>query len=374
MEIRHLLRVLRDRWWLVVPTFLVVAGTAAALTLSEAPRYESSSTYVVRVTSGVGEDVLNALGVLSRQTEIAETYAQIGASRTLSEDAAQQLKLTPEQQDSIQLQSQLVPGTNILRLAVRSTNADLARQFCQTIGEKLVAKAAVLVPSFELAQLDDASIPGRPVSPNIPVNIALGLALGAALAVGVGIGAAILIPRARTPAQIEMLDRESSAYSEAYFFLRLRQEMSRSRRTGSAISVALMNVNHSGVLDLADAPVRPEAMRRLAQLIEGHLRPEDVCARLDADVFGLLLPDTPEAEATQIVEGLRSRIAVPAIGLEANGAVLRARPAAGLVEYTGRGLSADELLEQARRALREAQSVPAGKTQPFSLVAADPTA
>ena len=95
MEIRHLLR---------VSTGAVVAGSSclhhrrrqcSGVTLVQPQRYESDSTYVVRVTSGVGEDVLNALGVLGRQTDIAETYAQIGASRTLRQQAAEDLGLTP---------------------------------------------------------------------------------------------------------------------------------------------------------------------------------------------------------------------------------------------------------------------------------------
>jgi uncharacterized protein involved in exopolysaccharide biosynthesis len=84
VEFRYLVRLLLSKWWLVIPTFVVAVAATVIFTLAQSPVYESSSTYVVKVPSVGPDDPLNALGILSRQTEIAETYAQAGSSRRTS--------------------------------------------------------------------------------------------------------------------------------------------------------------------------------------------------------------------------------------------------------------------------------------------------
>ena len=365
MELRSLIRVLLDKWWLVVPTFLMTFGSAAVLTLIQPPVYQSSSTFVVKVTSNVGEDVLSALGLLSRQPEIAETYSQAGQSRAIRQAAIDLLGLDAREQSDVELESRLVPGSNLLQLSVLATDQGLAQDYCTAVGEALVEYANELYPSFELVALDAPGASGEPVSPNVRLNLGLGAVVGLVLALGFGYLATILTPSSRPKAQIELLDRESSAYSNAFFMLRLRQEMSRVRRTNSPLSLALVNVNHSGVLDRADARVRREALARLAGLLDAHLRIEDLSARLEEETFALLFADTSEAEAMEMVEGLRGRLALPAVGADPSGQALRVSPAAGVVGYHGEPGTVGELIERARRALRDGEAVPAGKTQSF---------
>lgn len=365
MEIRSLIRVLRTKWWLVVPTFLVAFGVAAFLTLIQPRLYQSQSTYVVKV-SDAGDDVLSALGLLSRRTEIAETYAQAGQSRRIRDQAIAELGLNDRQKDDVELESQLVPGSNLLQLTVTSRDPDLAKDYCDAVGASLVEYAAGLYPSFELVALDAAAVPERPFSPNIPLNLGFGFAVAVALAVAVGIAAAIMTPARGATTQMDILDRDTPAYNADFFSLRLHQEMSRTRRTHAPLCVALVNLNHFGTLDRADVLVRREAMRRLAGLLGRHLRPEDISAHLNEDVFALLLCDINEREATQMVDELRARISTVVVGVDPAGDALRARTAAGLVEFSGEAITPEELVARARRALEDAESVPAGTTQPFS--------
>lgn len=366
MELRSLIRVFAEKWWLVVPAFVMAFGSAAVFTLSQPAVYQSNSTFVVKVTSATGQDVLGALGLLSRQTEIAETYAQAAESRTIRQSAIAELGLTAAQQNDVRLQSSLVAGSNLLQLSATSTDPNLAQAYNTAVGDALKVFADGLYPSFRLVALDPAGSPDRPVSPNVPLYLGLGLVVALLLAGGVGYVAAIISPLPRPKAQIQMLDRESSAYSGAYFTLRLRQEMSRVRRTNSPLCIALVNVNHSGVLDRADIRVRREALARLAGMLDAHLRIEDLSARLEDDTFALILPDTTESDAMEMVEGLRGRLALPAIGADPSGEALRATPAASVIEYRGEPMTVAELTDLARQTLRDAEAVPAGKTQSFS--------
>ena len=365
MELRILLRALVRRWWLVVPVFLITFGSALVFTVAQRPVYASSSTLLV-APSGAFDDVLSAMATLSRQPEIAETYAQIANSRTIRRTAADDLDISPSQQQQMQLESKLIPGANILELTVRSPDAELARTYNDAVAAALVAYTSDVSETFELVTLDPANATSTPVSPNVPVSIVLGLGVATVLALGLGISADLIQPARRVRANLEMLDRESIAYSEPFFMLRLRQEMSRAGRSGSQLVVALINMNHGGVLGDVSPNARREALRRLAGMLDSHLRIEDINARIGPDIFALLLPDTTEREAVGMIEALRRRMAVPTVGVEDHGDQIHVQPAAGLVEFRGESTSAEELLEQARSALRDAETIPVGKTQAFS--------
>jgi diguanylate cyclase (GGDEF)-like protein len=165
---------------------------------------------------------------------------------------------------------------------------------------------------------------------------------------------------------MQILDEESSAYSADFFLFRLQQELSRTRRTGAPLCVALINVNHFAVLDQADVLARRDAITRVAGLLGSHLRPEDMSARIDGDRFALLLCDINERDAQRMIEGLRVLVNSVVVGADRSGEALRARAAAGVVEYDGQGLSVEDVLGRARIALEGAESVPAGSTQPYS--------
>jgi capsular polysaccharide biosynthesis protein/GGDEF domain-containing protein len=365
MEARTFLHRMLRRWWLIVPIFLIAFGSALIFTISQRPVYESTSTLIIRPANAF-EDVLSAVGTLSRQPEIAETYAQVANSRAVRREAVESLNLSFQEQTNVRLDARLVPGANILRLAVRSTDPDLAERYNAAIHEALAGYAERLGEAFELETLDEANTASAPVAPNIPANIALGFIVSIALAIGAGVTAELLAPVRRSRANLEILDPDAIAYSEPFFMLRLRQEMSRTKRSSSTLVVALMNMNHGAVLQGMGPRGRYDAVRRLAGWLEPHLRPEDISARIEPYVFALLLPDTRESEAVAMIEALRRRMAMPTIELEGGADQVHVQPAAGLVEYSSQATSAEDLLDHARQALRDAETIPVGKTQAFS--------
>jgi diguanylate cyclase (GGDEF)-like protein len=366
LEVRSLLRILLRRWWIVLPVAAITFGSVLVYTFAQRPVYASSSTLLLTPSGAIEDDVLSALATISRQPEIAETYAQIANSRTIRVTAQDALNLNEQQASDVRLESRLVPGTIVLELSVRSTDPALAQAYCDAVRVALIDYAGQLQGTFDLETLDEASATQNPVSPNVPINAAVGAGLAVLLALGLALTAELLTPRGRVAPSVEMVDGESQAYSRPFFLLRLQQEMSRTRRSGATLSVALMNVNHGGVLFETSPRSQRDALRRLAGLLTGHVRAEDVVARVDPHIFAILLPDTTEGEAVTMIEATRRRIAVPAVGVESGGEVIHVQPAAGIVQFSRETLSADELLDRARRALSDAESVPIGATQGFS--------
>ncbi|HEY7736851.1 MAG TPA: diguanylate cyclase [Candidatus Limnocylindrales bacterium] len=361
MEFRSLLRMILVRWWLVVPTFLITFGSVVVFTLGQTPIYQASSTYLVTPVTAFNADVLTALGLLSRQSEIASTYVEVARSKTIKDQVDAGLALGRDDKKGIDLEARLVTGTNTIEITVRSPTPELAQSYANKAGESLIAYTKDLYDAYELRPLDAAGIPDRPVLPNIPLNLGLGVGAGLALAISLAFAAQLLSAPPKLAAQVNIIDRQSGAYNETYFLLRLRQEMSRSRRSRAPVTMALVNANHHGALTGLSPDVETEAHRRLTALLEGHLRTEDLVAHLGDGVFAFLLPDVPADEAVEVVEGLRVRMAAPALDIDEAGQPVHANGAAGVVTYAGEEIGYEDLLAHARIALTDAEISPSGK-------------
>ncbi|HET6380056.1 MAG TPA: diguanylate cyclase [candidate division Zixibacteria bacterium] len=371
MEFRSLLRILLHRWWLLVPVFVLTFGSAVAFTYSQERVYQSTATYLVKPSPGFADEIFTALNMVARQPEIAETYAQLALSRSVRAEANEMLEVTPEELRTLKVSSRLVPGTTLIELSVESTDPQLAADYTAVLGASLIDYLNDVYEVFELVLIDPAVVGTTPVRPNVPLNLLLGAAIALVAAVGVGFLAETL--RSSTPGQpqTEIVDRESWAYNHTYFMLRLSEEMSRTRRTGRPVAVGVMNVNHGRALEGPAPRQRAEAIRRIATLLNTHVRTEDVVARLDDWTFGLLLVDTDEKEAMDLIEGMRARLSVPVLGSTDRGEAIRVHPAAGLSAFKGNETVSDvELVERARRALHQAELVPVGKTAAFSSIGA----
>ncbi|MGI8658259.1 MAG: diguanylate cyclase, partial [Candidatus Limnocylindria bacterium] len=372
MELRSLLQILVNRWWIIVPTFLITIGIAGVLALSQRPAYEASSTLLVTPGANVGSETLSALAVISRQTEITDTYAQIASSRSIQKTAADALSLTGDQRRDVRLISRLVTGTTLVSITARSSSAELSANYANAVSDALVDYVNRQYDVFALSVLDPATTPhDGPVSPNVPLTLGLGGVAGLMLGIGIAVVASLIRPVAEAPLR-DIVDPETFAFNESFLVYRLRQEMSRTRRSSEPLVVGMIDVNHRQALDGLMPRARGEALRQIAALFDSHLRAEDVIARLDGTTFAVLMPDTTDQQAVAIIQAMRPRITSRALG-RVNGAPVHANPAAGVVEYRDGALGDTQLLQQARAALHAASAGPVGRTEAFSSVTAPGT-
>jgi capsular polysaccharide biosynthesis protein len=215
VEFRSPLRMVLVRWWLVVPTFLITFGAVVVFTLGQRPIYEATARYVVTPNVAFNEDIVTALATLSRQQEIAATYAEVASSRTIKQTVLDKMPLGADDKRGLDLEAKVVPGTNLIDISARSPNPDLAQQYADAVGEELTAYAqAELYEAYEVKPIDAAGHPDRPVLPNIPLNLGLGIGAGLALAIGLAFAAQLLSAPPKLAAQVNIIDRESGAYNE----------------------------------------------------------------------------------------------------------------------------------------------------------------
>lgn len=368
MELRSLLQTLVTRWWVIIPTFLITLGVAGVLALGQDPSYEASTSIIVTPAADAADETLSTLAVISRQTEITDTFAQIASSRLIQRTAADELALTGDQRRGVRIVSRLVTGTTLLSITASAPDPDLASAYANAVSAALVDFVNERYAVFDVSVVDEASVPEVPVSPNVPLTLGLGGAAGLLLGIGLAVVAALVRPPARAPLR-DILDPETWIFNEPFLVYRLRQEMSRTRRSSQPLALGMIDVNHRQAFDGLVPRARSEALRRIAALFDTHLRPEDVISRIGGTTFAVLMPDTSEEQAVAMLQAIRSRITAPALGV-VNGAPIHANPAAGVVEYREGTTTDAQLLSHARLALNAAQAGPVGRTEPFSSVTA----
>jgi len=360
VELRRYLQIIRAWWWLVLIAFVVTAGATLALVLPQPPVYESKGTFVVRPRSLDSEEVVNAFDTLIRGVEINATYAVIARSDLIRSRAEE--RVGPEVSTSdLSVDAEVVTGTNIVSISVRGLDREAAQAFAEAVGAETVAYVVELNDAYQLDPLDPPTSPASPAGPNKRLTLALGLMFGAALGVGLALLAEYLRGGKTPSSSVEreeasvfnVIDGQTDVYNEPFFRIRLRQEISRAKRTGRSFSFAVLHVAPSS--DDGSLLSRDPASRdrhRVAEGLKEALHEEDVLASLDDGTFALLLPEMPVSEAQELAVDMEGELQARIDG-DGNGS--GPRISIGVCEYCDPAFLGDPEAERVARRLTEAR-------------------
>jgi diguanylate cyclase (GGDEF)-like protein len=199
-------------------------------------------------------------------------------------------------------------------------------------GEQGMTMAASLRPDLILLDVEMPGVDGYAICKrlkadadlfNIPVIFLTamsspeqkvhGLELGAADYVTKPFNPAELLARVRgslrTYALIQMLEQKAlvdfltGLGNRAMFKQRLAAEMSLRVRTGSELSVIVIDVDDfQSINDIQGHPFGDRVLQKIAGILTDVCRAEDVPCRLGGDAFVILTPNTPSSEATLLGE------------------------------------------------------------------------
>ena len=105
-------------------------------------------------------------------------------------------------------------------------------------------------------------------------------------------------------------DHLTGAFNRRYVTMRLDEEISRAKRTGEPLSMALIDVDHfKAINDRFGHPQGDAVIRAVAQLLINQSRAYTVVARYGGDEFAILLPSTPKAGAIGYAERMKRIVA-----------------------------------------------------------------
>jgi diguanylate cyclase (GGDEF)-like protein len=109
---------------------------------------------------------------------------------------------------------------------------------------------------------------------------------------------------------IGLTDALTGVHNRRYFEQRLREEVDRALRKGSALSCLLVDLDHfKQVNDLHGHLIGDVVLREVAEQVKDQLRLSDAMARYGGEEFAILLVQTQATTARAIAERIRERIA-----------------------------------------------------------------
>ncbi len=144
------------------------------------------------------------------------------------------------------------------------------------------------------------------------------------------------------------------------FNSRLHEEIARARRHEAPLTLALFDLDDFKRLnDFYGHPVGDRILRELGRLIRNNIRESDLAARYGGEEFALILPETRETEAYELLERIRLLVSQTVFCLPEN--PLTITISVGVAQLDPRHHTAFELVELADKALYEAKKQ--GKNQ-----------
>ena len=105
------------------------------------------------------------------------------------------------------------------------------------------------------------------------------------------------------------MDYVSGAASVRYFYELAQTEIIRYQRYRRPLSLVYIDLDDfKKINDRFGHTIGDKTLRAVAESIKRQIRPTDILARLGGDEFGLLLPETDETDARQVIERVHTNL------------------------------------------------------------------
>jgi diguanylate cyclase (GGDEF)-like protein len=106
-------------------------------------------------------------------------------------------------------------------------------------------------------------------------------------------------------------DALTGLWNRRYFAERLGSELSRARRAaGRPFTVLILDVNDFHLINRSHGPTEGDlVLRWVAEFLEKSVRAHDVCCRIEADEFAVILADMARPSCEALLQRLRDKLA-----------------------------------------------------------------
>jgi diguanylate cyclase (GGDEF)-like protein len=148
--------------------------------------------------------------------------------------------------------------------------------------------------------------------------------------------------------ELSQTDPLTGLYNRRYLMMSLDQEMERTRRTGLATSLIMLDLDHFKRLnDTYGHQFGDAVLRRVASLLKDNVRKLDIPCRYGGEEFALVLPGTRLPQAVRLACRLKDTLAQ---SREDEGRDWRLTASFGVDTFTGRkDMTTEVFLQQADR-------------------------
>ena len=150
-------------------------------------------------------------------------------------------------------------------------------------------------------------------------------------------------------------DPLTGLYNRRHFLELAEQELSRAKRYEKPLSMLMIDLDEfKAINDSNGHQTGDNVLRKIAEICRLTLREVDIIGRMGGEEFAILLPESDAAQAMEVAERLRLRIADATIPLEQQGE-LSCTASIGAATLDGADIDVDQLLNLADKGMYEAK-------------------
>ena len=155
--------------------------------------------------------------------------------------------------------------------------------------------------------------------------------------------------------QLAITDELTGLYVRRYFYRRLDDELRRSNRYETTVSMVLLDIDHFKKFnDTHGHAAGDEVLKEVSKCMLQQCREIDVVSRYGGEEFAVLLPETPQEGALTAAERLRS--SVEAAEVQYEGKTLKVTISLGVCEVAGENNTREAIIGAADMALYHAKA------------------
>jgi two-component system, cell cycle response regulator len=171
---------------------------------------------------------------------------------------------------------------------------------------------------------------------------------------GAGVMSAAVALRGRRWRYLSGTDGLTGLANRAWFEERLEEEMSRARRRGESLAIAVADLDSFREMNTAHGHAGGDlALQAVARRLRQSIRKSDLAARLGGDEFVLAFPATDAAQAVLRLDGLRLEVA--GLRVPIGRGELRLTRSVGVASWPEDGLAFEDVLAKADERTFEAK-------------------
>lgn len=184
LNLRKIVQILRDRWWVIVLFTILLAVIAFFYTkLLITPKYTSTATLYVLNTQNRQVDAIS-INDLTTAVKLVDTYIVVMESDLVMGEVARTVGGDYTAQDIRDMfTASSEKETEVLRVNIENEDPARAQEIANAILKVAPAEIIRVIKAGTVEVLDAASLPQEPSSPNLRLNVILGALIGLLLSV-----------------------------------------------------------------------------------------------------------------------------------------------------------------------------------------------
>jgi diguanylate cyclase (GGDEF)-like protein len=365
MELREYIRIILKSWWLILPITLLSLSVALFFSYRQTPIYQAESKYITvlspSLSSAAGDNYdafIYAFDTLTGRQRLFVTYCEIMKSGETIDRALQLLNIdratTTIDLNEYKPACSNLPESNVLLLIVTGPNPELVANLNHALGLAGMESANERYSPFPLETLEQVYLNPDPISPSHSRDAILGGAIGVVISITI----ALVLEHLRSPLErleaLSIRDPLLNTFNDRYFQQRLTEEVNRARIRYRPLSMVYSRLVPNEDFALLPESIQDSLLRSASLYMQNLLREGDLMAyNRREDIFEILLPETPNHEAKELVTKLHTEIRNQTFRVDQY--VSNFTMSSGVVEGSGETLELQTMIQQATKALEKAR-------------------